>query len=90
MAPVYETVPGWSEERFTLVGFFRYDVRIPYDRETWRGRVRACRGVGASLSPEEVERFDVEHEALLEATAPESFSILYRVQAHIFECRGAG
>jgi SAM-dependent methyltransferase len=80
-------IPDWSLERFTLAGYFRYDVGIPYTREGWRGRLRACRGVGASLSSEEVERFDNEHARLLEATTPERFSILYRVQAHIFGCK---
>ncbi|MCZ6691361.1 MAG: class I SAM-dependent methyltransferase [Planctomycetota bacterium] len=80
-------LPEWSMERFRLRAFFRYDAGIQFTRETWRGRLRACRGVGASLSPEEVARFDAEHAKLLERTADETFSVLYRVQAHLFDPR---
>ncbi|GAP49674.1 hypothetical protein [Streptomyces azureus] len=31
---------------------------VPYPPEAWRDRIRARAGVGASLSPDEVERFD--------------------------------
>ena len=36
----------------------------------------ACRGVGASLSPEELARWDAEHRKLLEAV-PDSFNVLH-------------
>ena len=54
-----------------------FDLRVPFTRESWNGRIRACRGVGAALPPEEVERFDREHRALLAAIAPEKFSVLH-------------
>ena len=37
----------------------------------------ACRGVGASLSEEELKKWDVEHRALLDNIAPEQFEILH-------------
>jgi SAM-dependent methyltransferase len=54
-----------------------YDIEVPFTRESWAGRIHACRGVGASLSPEEIECFNKEHKALLEQIAPESFTILH-------------
>ena len=42
---------------------FHYDEPIPFSRESWRGRIRACRGVGASPPEAEVLRFDEAHEA---------------------------
>lgn len=54
-----------------------FDLRVPFTRESWNGRIRACRGVGAALPPEEVEHFDREHRALLAAIAPEEFSVLH-------------
>ena len=54
-----------------------YDLMVPFTKETWHGRVRASRGIGASLSPEELERWDKEHRALLDSIAPESFDVLH-------------
>jgi SAM-dependent methyltransferase len=39
---------------------FSFDVDVPYSHEGWRGRIRASAGVGASLAPDAVERFDTE------------------------------
>ncbi|WP_442804175.1 class I SAM-dependent methyltransferase [Streptomyces luteogriseus] len=43
---------------FTGIETFSFDVDVPYPPEAWRGRIRASAGVGASLPPDEVERFD--------------------------------
>jgi len=76
-------LPDWAKDAFRLTGMFWYDEAIPFTREGWRGRFRACRGVGASLPPEQVEQFDQEHAALLAGIAPERFAVLHRLSAHI-------
>lgn len=77
--------PKWAEVHFRLKGMFFYDEQIPFDKDSWRGRIRACRGVGAALSPEEVSRFDQEHERLLQDRVGNQFNILHRIDAHILE-----
>lgn len=77
--------PKWAEGRARLRSMFWYDEAIPYTREAWRGRFRACRGVGAALSEAEVAAFDAEHEALLAQIAPEQFTVLHRIDAHVFD-----
>lgn len=52
-----------------------FDIDVPFTRESWCGRIRSCRGIGAALSPEEVAEFDAEHMALLKETVPERFTI---------------
>lgn len=52
-----------------------FDVSVAFNRETWNGRMKACRGIGASLSEENIALFEQEHRELLERIAPESFSI---------------
>ena len=37
--------------------------------------MRACRGVGASLTEEELIRWDKEHRELLDRIAPEQFEV---------------
>ena len=36
---------------FTCESKFVFDVSVPFTRESWAGRIRACQGIGASLSP---------------------------------------
>ena len=57
---------------------------IPFTRESWRGRIRACRGIGASLVPEEGARFDQEHNGLLRQIAPDTFAIPPQVWLHAY------
>lgn len=67
-----------------LQAMFWYDEAIAFTRESWRGRMRACRGTGASLAPEQLEQFDREHEALLTRIAGDEFAIKHRIDAHFF------
>jgi len=52
-----------------------YDLQVPFTRETWNGRIRACRGIGASLPEEKVHQFNIEHQNLLQQIAPDEFEI---------------
>ncbi len=76
-------VPGWTPRDFVFLGALEYDEALPFTRETWRGRFRACRGVGATMTAEEVARFDAEHAALLERVADPEFTVLHRIDAHL-------
>lgn len=78
-----QTLPKWAESDFRLHAMFVFDERIPFTWESWRGRFRACRGLGATLAPEQVEAFDREHDALLRSTTPEHFTVLHRIDAHL-------
>ena len=82
--------PTWAQSEFDLTAMFYYDEAIPFTRESWRGRIRACRGIGATLSASEVEAFDAAHLKLLAAIAPESFTILHRLDAHILRFKDRG
>ncbi len=77
------TLPDWAREAFTLRSAISYDELLPFTREMWRGRIRACRGVGATLLQEAMTAFDAEHDALLRQIAPEQFTILHRIQAFL-------
>ncbi len=66
--------PVWlrdlGEAGYRNLETFSYDVDAPYTPEGWRGRIRASAGVGASMSPEQVETFDQELAALLAERFP--------------------
>ena len=69
--------PVWAKEWFTVAHAVTYDIPVVFTRESWHGRIKACRGIGASsLSQEEIAAWEKEHLAYLE-TVPEKFSILH-------------
>jgi len=78
-------MPRWAEADFRLRAMFWYDEAIAFTRESWRGRVRANRAIGAALSAEAVAAFDAEHDALLRGSVGERFTVLHRLDAHLFE-----
>jgi SAM-dependent methyltransferase len=81
------SVPDWSNELFTCENMISYDINVPFTREGWHGRMKACRGIGASLSAEKVAEFDKEHMQLLEKIAPKQFEILHFVTIHDFKVK---
>lgn len=73
------SVPDCVYDSFDIACHEEYDVEIPFTRETWHGRIKACRGIGASLSPEEIEKWELEHKRLLLDIAPIEFSVKHYV-----------
>ena len=78
--------PPWlddvAEGGFEALETFSFDVTVAYTHEAWRGRIRASAGIGASLPPEAVARFDAELAAALAADWPsEPLVVPHRVWA---------
>lgn len=70
-------IPDCAYEYFELEDHEEYDIKVPFTRESWHGRMKASRGVGASLNQQELAKWDAEHKKMLEENAPESFEILH-------------
>ncbi len=79
-----DVVPDWSQRWLKLKTFHEFTADIPFTRESWRGRIRACRWIGAAMSAEKTEAFDREHAALLDQIAPARFKIPHRITMRIF------
>jgi SAM-dependent methyltransferase len=80
--------PAWMRDlgtaRFRDLESFSFDVQARYTHEAWRGRIRASAGVGASMSPERVEKFDRELKDTLAARFPrDPMDVHHRVFAAI-------
>lgn len=73
--PIY--IPECYKEKFELVYHEEYPLYVHFTRESWNGRMKACRGVGASLTQQELASWEREHIALLEKIAPDEFDILH-------------
>lgn len=70
-------VPDCYKERFGLVYREEYPLKVRFTRESWNGRIKACRGVGASLTEREIADWEREHIKLLAEIAPDEFDILH-------------
>ena len=69
-------IPEVMNNYFDLEDHEEYELKVPFTKESWHGRMIACRGVGASLSPENLASWEAEHKKLLE-NVPDSFDVLH-------------
>ena len=70
-------IPSCYNEKFNLIYHDEYPLSIHFTRESWNGRMKACRGIGASLTENEIASWEREHIKLLEKIAPYEFDILH-------------
>ncbi len=71
--------PEWSKALFEVSHAVAYDLNVTFTRESWHGRIKACRGIGASsLTDEQIAAFEAEHLAFLN-TVEEPFDIPHYV-----------
>lgn len=70
-------IPDCYQERFSPIYHEEYLIKVPFSRESWNGRLKACRGIGASLTEEECLAWEKEHRQLLSEIAPDKFEILH-------------
>ncbi len=54
-------------------------IKLRFTRESWHGRMKACRGVGASLDEDELMHWDTEHLKLLKDIAPDEFEVAHYI-----------
>ena len=71
-------VPDDYSKFFEITYQEEFDVMVPFTRESWHGRMRACRGVGASMSENVLSEWNTEHKNMLE-NCPAEFDILHYV-----------
>jgi SAM-dependent methyltransferase len=71
--------PEWASGLFEASNIELFDINIRFTRDNWHGRIKACRGIGASLlSVEEISAFEKEHNEYLQGL-PEEFDVLHFV-----------
>lgn len=70
-------IPDCYKGSFSLIYSEEYPLKVHFTRESWNGRMKACRGVGASMSKDEISAWEQEHIKLLEKNTPDEFDILH-------------
>ena len=58
--------PEWARSRFQIDTIHSYNVQIPFYKENWIGRIKTCRGIGASLPADRIAAFESEYRRLLQ------------------------
>lgn len=71
----YIEIPKVYGKFFNLDKQEIFDLDIEFDTESWNGRMKSCRGIGATLSQNEIEKWEKEHLDLLRCIAPKKFKI---------------
>ncbi|SDB44300.1 Methyltransferase domain-containing protein [Ruminococcaceae bacterium FB2012] len=72
-------------KHFDLKESFSFRLPVRFTRESWNGRIKACRGIGASgLSDDEKAAWEKEHLEMLK-TYPEEFNIAHYAAFAILE-----
>ena len=64
-----------------------YYENLEFNYETLAGRIRACRGVSATLSEDNVKEFNNEHLKLLKEITKEPFEIIHEIKISVFNLR---
>lgn len=68
-------IPDCYNLKFDIICHEEYPLDVHFSRETWHGRMIACRGVGASLSGDELKNWEMEHIKMLSDLTPKEFDI---------------
>jgi len=71
LAFTFDWADDLARQGFVDIDRLSIAIDIPYSHEAWRGRIRASAGVGASLPPEAIARFDAELTTLLVRDFPD-------------------
>lgn len=70
-------IPDCYKEKFNLVYHEEWRLKVPFTRDSWNGRMKTCRGIGASLSKADIALWEAEHKKLLAEIAPAEFEVLH-------------
>ena len=93
IALVKEFNPVWSSGRNADADMYddlfpgrvteEFNANIPFTRESWHGRMTACRGTLASMNKETFEKWDAAHREMLKKY-PDTFSVGHMVYISYF------
>ena len=70
-------IPDCYNEKFDVVYHDEYRLKVHFTRESWNGRMKACRGIGASLSEEKIAEWEHEHMRMLSEITSKEFDVMH-------------
>lgn len=78
-------LPDITKDYFSIISSEVYDIGIPFTKESWTGRLNACRGIGASLSQDKINEWEKEEINLSNEIAPENFNIKHYIALTVLQ-----
>jgi len=78
---------NFAPEILTTEEEISYTESLEFSYETWAGRIRACRGVSATLPEKTVQEFNNEHLELLKGLTKEPFEIIHEIAIGIYRIK---
>lgn len=81
------SIPQAYNESFESVYHCEYKLNVRFTRESWNGRIKSCRGIGASLNEKELNLWEREHKMLLSKIAPREFDVLHYAAMAVLQAK---
>jgi SAM-dependent methyltransferase len=78
---------NFASKTFITEMEINYTENIIFNYETWAGRIRACRGVSATLPENIVQEFNNEHLELLKGLTEEPFEIIHEIRVSVLKIK---
>jgi SAM-dependent methyltransferase len=76
--------PSWAIGKFDIENVHSYNAELEFSKEAWIGRIKSCRGIGASLSEKEVKNFETEYRSTLEKYS-EPLKLKHQIHIEIYK-----
>ena len=76
--------PEWAENKFDIETIHSYNETLPFSKEQWTGRIKSCRGIGASLSARQIMHFETEFRKFLDRYTEDTLSLKHQIHIEIY------
>lgn len=76
--------PHWAENRFDIETIHSYNEVLEFTKDSWIGRIKSCRGVGASLSSKRLAEFENEYRNMLKKYDGEILSLKHQIHIEVY------
>jgi 2-polyprenyl-3-methyl-5-hydroxy-6-metoxy-1,4-benzoquinol methylase len=76
-----------APDTFETESEINYTENLEFNYETWAGRIRACRGVSATLPENIVQEFNNKHLELLKRLTKEPFEIIHEIKINVLKIK---
>ncbi len=76
--------PLWAEDRFMIDTIHSYRTTLPFSKEQWIGRIKSCRGIGASLSAQQVTEFEKAFRTFLTKYDGDTLYLQHQIHMEIY------
>lgn len=80
--------PDWANNRFKIDTVESYNTVLTFTKEQWLGRIKSCRGVGASLSESKIKEFENEYRCIL-SKYNEPLRLKHQIHIEVYSMRNS-